>query len=187
MLRTFDYAARVVERSLSTSDEADAELIDTRAEEWAERNKNHFLVAYAGGELSHEQQVLLSAYVADKAVYETVYETRNRPSWVDDPAPGRGEDRSRMTPRQGQTSRPSSPSPPTSSSCSSRGEHGSPHSILGPHPHDGGVTDPRPQAAGRAGRRPARRRHRRTSWPTSTRASGSACCRAPTCPTTGSR
>jgi maltokinase len=82
MLRSFDYAARVVERSLSTSDETDAELIDARAQEWSERNKNHFLFAYAGGELSHEQQVLLSAYVADKAVYETVYETRNRPSWV---------------------------------------------------------------------------------------------------------
>ncbi len=82
MLRSFDYAARVVERSLSTSDETDAELIDTRAQEWSERNKNHFLFAYAGGELSHEHQVLLSAYVADKAVYETVYETRNRPSWV---------------------------------------------------------------------------------------------------------
>jgi maltokinase len=82
MLRSFDYAARVVERSLSTSDEADAELIDTRAQEWSERNKNHFLVAYARGQLSQEQQVLLSAYTADKAVYETVYETRNRPSWV---------------------------------------------------------------------------------------------------------
>jgi maltokinase len=82
MLRSFDYAARVVERSLSTSDETDAELIDTRAQEWSERNKNHFLFAYAGGQLSHEQQVLVSAYVADKAVYETVYETRNRPSWV---------------------------------------------------------------------------------------------------------
>jgi maltokinase len=81
MLRSFDYAARVVERSLSTS-EADAELIDTRAQEWSERNKNHFLFAYAGGELTAEQRVLLDAYVADKAVYETVYETRNRPSWV---------------------------------------------------------------------------------------------------------
>ncbi len=82
MLRSFDYAARVVQRALSTSDETDAERIDTRAEEWSERNKNHFLHAYAGGEPTPEQQVLLNAYVADKAVYETVYETRNRPSWV---------------------------------------------------------------------------------------------------------
>jgi len=81
MLRSFDYAARVVQRSLSTSD-ADAELIDTRAQEWSERNKNHFLYAYTGGGLSPEDRVLLDAYVADKAVYETVYETRNRPSWV---------------------------------------------------------------------------------------------------------
>jgi len=82
MLRSFDYAARVVERSLSIGDEAEAELVDTRAEEWSERNKNHFLVAYAGGALTPDQQLLLNAYVADKAVYETVYETRNRPSWV---------------------------------------------------------------------------------------------------------
>jgi maltokinase len=82
MLRSFDYAPRVVERSLGTSDDTDAALIATRAEEWAERNKNHFLTAYAGGGLSEAEQTLLDAYVADKAVYEAVYETRNRPSWV---------------------------------------------------------------------------------------------------------
>ena len=81
MLRSFDYAARVVERSLGAN-LVDADLIEARAEEWSERNKNHFLFAYAGGPLTPEQQVLLNAYVADKAVYETVYETRNRPSWV---------------------------------------------------------------------------------------------------------
>lgn len=81
MLRSFDYAARVVERSHGAS-HGDLDLIETRAEEWSERNKNHFLFAYAAGPLTPEQQVLLNAYVADKAVYETVYETRNRPSWV---------------------------------------------------------------------------------------------------------
>ncbi|WP_337191774.1 maltokinase N-terminal cap-like domain-containing protein [Nocardioides flavescens] len=82
MLRSFDYAPRVVQRSLGIEDGPDAELLEQRAQEWAERNKNHFLTAYAGGGLSAEQQTLLDAYVADKAVYETVYETRNRPSWV---------------------------------------------------------------------------------------------------------
>jgi maltokinase len=39
------------------------------------------MVAY-GGDLSVEQRILLDAYVADKAVYETVYEARNRPAWI---------------------------------------------------------------------------------------------------------
>jgi maltokinase len=82
MLRSFDYAPRVVERSLGVTEETEAALIDARAEEWAERNMIEFLLAYAGGELTADQQVLLTAYVADKAVYETVYETRNRPSWL---------------------------------------------------------------------------------------------------------
>ena len=44
-----------------------------------------FLAAYAGRELTADEQTLLSAYVADKAVYEAVYEARNRPTWVDIP------------------------------------------------------------------------------------------------------
>ncbi|WP_435742138.1 maltokinase N-terminal cap-like domain-containing protein [Nocardioides sp. SYSU DS0663] len=88
MLRSFDYAPRVVERQsadLSPDDDEVATQLAYRAEEWAHRNRNHFLTAYAGGEPTPEQQVLLAAYVADKAVYETVYETRNRPGWVSIP------------------------------------------------------------------------------------------------------
>ena len=75
MLRSFDYVPRVVERSLTDGDQtnADADQLAVRSEEWA---------AYAGGAPTAQEQVLLNAYVADKAVYETVYETRNRPSWV---------------------------------------------------------------------------------------------------------
>jgi maltokinase len=85
MLRSFDYAPRVVERSFAQDDAEGAPQRAYRADEWAHRNSNHFQVAYAGGELSDEERVLLDAYVADKVVYETVYETRNRPAWVDIP------------------------------------------------------------------------------------------------------
>jgi len=85
MMRSFDYAAHAVQRSLAGHDETSAAQRAVRAEEWAARNKQAFLTAYAGGELDARQGTMLAAYVADKAVYECVYETRNRPAWVSIP------------------------------------------------------------------------------------------------------
>jgi maltokinase len=85
MLRSFDYAPRVVERTAQESEYVGTEQRRFRAAEWAERNRDAFLSAYADGELTVDQETLLSAYVADKAVYEVVYEARNRPGWVDIP------------------------------------------------------------------------------------------------------
>ena len=85
MLRSFDYVPHVVERQVAEDHPEGTEQRAYRAAEWANRNRNHFLTAYAGGALSDAQQALLDAYVADKAVYETVYETRNRPAWVSIP------------------------------------------------------------------------------------------------------
>lgn len=88
MLRSFDYAPRAFLRTVGADTEAldDSSIqLEQRASEWSNRNRNHFLVAYAGGELAEDAKVLLDAYVADKAVYETVYETRNRPGWVSIP------------------------------------------------------------------------------------------------------
>lgn len=87
MLRSFDYAPRVVALTgmdVDPGDEA-AQLI-YRAAEWSDRNRGSFLTAYAGDrELTDEEHTLLDAYVADKAVYEAVYETRNRPGWISIP------------------------------------------------------------------------------------------------------
>jgi maltokinase len=82
MLRSFDYAPRVAEMTAATTDDVGREQRAFRAAEWSARNQSAFLDAYTGRELTGDEQTLLAAYVADKAVYECVYEARNRPSWL---------------------------------------------------------------------------------------------------------
>ncbi len=90
MLRSFDYAARTVERDFVSGafatgpgPEADDAALDARATQWTDRNRAAFVAGYLGErEISAVEQVLLDAYEADKAVYEVVYEARNRPSWL---------------------------------------------------------------------------------------------------------
>jgi maltokinase len=79
MLRSFDYAAyhRVLEAGWD-------QQLRYRASEWADRNRSAFCVGYAAvsGADPSSHDVLLRAFEADKAVYETVYESRNRPAWL---------------------------------------------------------------------------------------------------------
>jgi maltokinase len=79
MLRSFEYAGH-------------HQIIDTgfqpqlayRAAEWTQRNRAAFLTGYAAasGTDMRQHQIPLRAYEADKAVYEAVYEARNRPAWL---------------------------------------------------------------------------------------------------------
>jgi maltokinase len=85
MLRSFDYAPRAAAMTAAATGDDGAEQRAFRAAEWSARNQAAFLEAYAGRDLSGDEQTLLAAYVADKAVYECVYEARNRPSWVSIP------------------------------------------------------------------------------------------------------
>ena len=105
MLRSFDYAAHAVEADVQA--EHDNTQIAYRAAEWAERNQRAFLAGYVeatvlapehdAGDANRVEvdedadpalllpahvRTLLTGYQADKAVYETVYEARNRPSWI---------------------------------------------------------------------------------------------------------
>jgi maltokinase len=79
MLRSFDYAARHQLRS-----HADQERVHHAAREWVRRNQAAFCSGYAeaGGMEPASHATLLRALVLDKAVYEVMYEARNRPDWL---------------------------------------------------------------------------------------------------------
>ena len=71
MLRSFDYAAASRPGPASAG--------------WAQECRDAFLEGYAGGALSPSDSALLAPYEADKAIYEVIYEVRNRPDWVSIP------------------------------------------------------------------------------------------------------
>jgi maltokinase len=79
MLRSFEYAGhhRVIETGYDPQ-------LSYRAAEWSIRNREAFCAGYteASGADPRAHSVLLRAFEADKAVYEAVYEARNRPAWL---------------------------------------------------------------------------------------------------------
>ena len=74
MLRSFDYVAGTIADSVGVA----------RANEWAAGARSAFLDGYADatGLDFGPLRGLLAAFELDKALYETVYEARNRPDWV---------------------------------------------------------------------------------------------------------
>lgn len=87
MLRSFDYAAQ--HRIMELAQDQGVESIDDpdlhkRAAEWSQRNCAAFLDGYQRGVEFDPRAfpIAMSALIADKAVYEAVYEARHRPSWV---------------------------------------------------------------------------------------------------------
>jgi predicted trehalose synthase len=77
MLRSFDYAAGSWEQAHPGSSAA----------AWAEAARAAFLDGYAerSGRDPRDDRALLAALELDKALYEVVYEARNRPSWLSIP------------------------------------------------------------------------------------------------------
>ena len=74
MLRSFDYAAGSWEQTHPGGSGA----------EWADRARTAFLEGYAkeSGRDPRDDAELLNALELDKALYEVVYEARNRPTWL---------------------------------------------------------------------------------------------------------
>jgi maltokinase len=88
MLRSFDYAAfhqllAADPRAFAADRGATSPLL-WHANEWTARNRDAFCDGYAAraGVDPRDHGPLLRGFELDKAVYEVVYETRNRPTWA---------------------------------------------------------------------------------------------------------
>ncbi|WP_234417745.1 1,4-alpha-glucan branching protein GlgB [Miniimonas sp. S16] len=145
MLRSLDYAGG----------NAEQQGVDARA--WVQAAREAFLAGYreAGGVLPDGP--LLPALELDKALYEAVYEARNRPSWLGIPRAALAR---LLAPREEQNGRvpddehtttdgvpmttpaPLAPAPVDHAILGpvARGEYPLPHDVLGAHPADGVVT-----------------------------------------------
>ena len=83
MLRSFDYAAGSWEQGHPSSPPP----AGIEPQEWASRARTAFLEGYASiaDRDPRDDAALLNALELDKALYEVVYEARNRPTWLSIP------------------------------------------------------------------------------------------------------
>ena len=159
MLRSFDYAARHL---LADHPRRPAARVPRHGVGRAQPRR--LLRRATPGQADADprsQPVLLRAFETDKAVYEVLYEARNRPTWLQIPMAairrlaGRRrasetrdlEQVHRVHPYPLPATAPGTRAAPASLPVSAEelhrlvsGTHHDPHSLLGPHPHDGGVT-----------------------------------------------
>ncbi|MDR1768810.1 MAG: phosphotransferase [Propionibacteriaceae bacterium] len=70
-------------RSIDYARSFHADPSSAQARAWADQTRAAFLEGYGASADDHPE--LLAAYETDKAVYELLYETRNRPDWADIP------------------------------------------------------------------------------------------------------
>ncbi|KNH15437.1 glycogen branching protein [Arthrobacter sp. ZBG10] len=147
MLRSFDYAAGAALR-----EQDGAQVPDS----WVDDCADAFLAGYAGvraGTVDRESPLFVALWL-DKALYEVVYEMRNRPDWLAIPVnasrrllgsngagilAGAASEGNEMT-GSAQTDRPGAPLPVDADTLGriANGEHHAPHSVLGAHLDDYG-------------------------------------------------
>ena len=147
MLRSFDYAAGAAQR-----EQEGAQVPDS----WVDDCADAFLAGYAGvipGTVDRTSPLFVALWL-DKALYEVVYEMRNRPDWLAIPVSaarrllrgngagdhaGAASEGNEMT-GSARTDRPGVPLHVDEGTLGriANGEHHAPHSVLGAHLDDHG-------------------------------------------------
>ena len=95
MLRSFSYAAfSAIDRSLAAGGDNEPSARPASLADWAQLWQNAaasaFLSSYKERMTDnesllpppHDAQILLNAYLLEKALYELLYELNNRPAWI---------------------------------------------------------------------------------------------------------
>jgi maltose alpha-D-glucosyltransferase / alpha-amylase len=96
MIRSFAYAAAVVKRrSLASHAHVPDEQVKAFLDSFVVRSAESFMAGYRkaiastdAGSPASLQQDLLDLFLIEKAAYEVVYESANRPTWIDVPLHG---------------------------------------------------------------------------------------------------
>ena len=162
MLRSFDYAGATAARA-----GADA----TAARAWTDAARDAFCAgwAIATGSDPRDRRALLEALELDKAVYEVVYETRNRPAWVEVPLSALD----RLLDARSTTAPDTCEAPTMATARTARTTTADGGAPQDPHARPRPADAERPRAPGRRGarraahgaRRPRRRRRDRRTGP----------------------
>ncbi len=88
ILRSFDYATAVADRSRPPGPETEALRAEQRYARFCHRARATFLDAYRDASDAEPDAALLDLLLVAKAAYEVGYEAANRPDWIEVPVDG---------------------------------------------------------------------------------------------------
>ncbi len=88
LLRSFDYATAVAERSRPPGPDTEALRAEHRYAKFCQRAREAFLEAYRANSSAEPDAALLDLLLVAKAAYEVGYEAANRPDWLEVPVDG---------------------------------------------------------------------------------------------------
>ncbi len=89
MIRSFDYAGATALQAVSLLSEKNRQDVEQLVMEWCRKAEQSFLSGYRqalppeSGE--EKQEALLRFFKLEKALYEIVYESQHRPTWLEIP------------------------------------------------------------------------------------------------------